>query len=314
MLHHRTGQSRNFFDPSRDEIESICRFFSIGKLQHFEKEKGITTPHTHLFIFVSTSHGPFALKCYAPNSAQTIATEYAINRILVLHHFPTPIMHAGLRGQPFFTSNVRLITCYSYIDGIPAWKHIQIKASLHQINAAMLSLKDILSSTMGSIPFHKQKSLTATVNAFAQASRKISSPYQKNTIDRSLINACRMYQQHKTLFTRQWIHNNATLTNFLIHKKTVYTLDLEHVWEDYALSDLACLAASCLLLDLPIKSVKAIVKDYFIQHRLGQDHFIALNALVQIRLIRIFLSPFSTNKVPITAFLNKMNDNPKLIV
>jgi len=321
------------FDPSRDDIQRICRFFSLGQLQHYEKEKGIIVSHSNFFVFVETTHGQYALKFYPPDAAKAITIEYAINRILVNHHFPTPIMYAGNGGQPFSPSNNRLAACFSYIDGLPVWQHIKQRNTFPKINAAMLSLKNILSTIKGRIPFLKQESLLSNTVTLAQASR-LTAPYeQKKMIDAALQDACRTYQKHQLSFTRQRLHNNASLTNFLIYKKTVYTLDLSHIREDYVLSDLASLVISCLFFDIPFTTIKTIAKDYFTQHRIETKHSPVLNTLVKIGLIkeyllnirreksvglsayspdliRAYITHLSKRKKSITAVLKKMNDNP----
>lgn len=325
------------FDPSGDDIERICRFFAIGKLQHYEKEKDIIVSHSNFFIFVATAQGQYALKFYPTDAVKLIAIEYAVSRILTDHHFPAPIMYAGVGGQPFFPSNDRIAACYSYINGLPAWQRIKQQNTIGQINAAIFSLKNILSAVTGRIPFLKQKNLTTTIHALAQDSR-LTAPYdQKETIDAALQDVCRTFQRHQWLFTRQYLHNNAALTNFLVYKETVYTLDLSHVREDYVLSDLASMVISCLFFNIPFTTIKTIVKDYFSRHKIKQDHFSVLNTLVKIGLIREYLkniqrekslelsayppalartyiSHLSKRKKSITAVLKKMNDIPKLIV
>ena len=284
------------FDPSQDDIQRICRFFSIGKLQHYEKEKGIVVSHSNFFVFVATTHGQYALKFYPPDAAKPIAIEYAINRILAHHHFLTPLMHAGHGGRPFFTSNDRLAACYSYIDGSPAWQHIKEQSAFSKINTAMLSLKNILSTATGRIPLEKQKSLLSNTATLAQASR-LAAPYdQKEMIDSALQEALRTYQRHQPLFTRQRLHNNASLTNFLIYKKTVYTLDLSHIKEDYALCDLASLVISCLFFDLPAKTIKTIVENYFTRHKIEMKYSLALDTLVKIGLIGEYLKNIQYEK------------------
>lgn len=284
------------FAPSRDDIERICRFFCLGKLRHYEKEKGIAVSHSNFFVFVATSHGHYALKFYPLNTAKTIAIEYAINRLLTLHHFPTPIMYAGQSNQPFFASNNRLATCYSYIDGLGAWQVIKQRDTIRQINTAMLSLKNILSVNTGRIPWLKQESFVTTTKALAQASGLIAPYDQKETIEASLKDACKTYQHHQQLFTRQWLHNNAHLNNFLLYKKTVYTLDLSHIREDYILSDLASLVISCLFFEIPTTTIKLIVKNYFIQHEMKLEHSLVLNTLIKIGLIREYLKNIRREK------------------
>jgi len=332
------------FDPSRDDIENICRFFSIGKLLHYEKEKGINVSHSNFFVFVVTSHGEYALKFYPKYAAQIITIEFALNRILAIHHFQTPNMYTCHGAQPFFTSNDLLATCYSYINGVPACHHIKQRNTIRQINAAMLSLKNILSTTKGHLPFLKQASqgpyagmFLTTINNLVQESRLIAPYDPKKVIDTTLQDACQTYQRHQLLFTRQWLHNNANLTNFLIYKKTIYTLDLSHVQEDYVLSDLASLVISCLFLDITKTTIKAIVKDYFTQHKIKSEHFLVLNTLVKIGLIkeylkiirreksielptyppdlvRTYLFHSSARKKSITALLKKMVDSARFIV
>lgn len=324
------------FDPTRDDIQRICRFFAIGKLLHFEKEKGTIVSHSNFFVFVATTQGEFALKFYPSDTAPLIANEYAVNRILVHHHFPTPAMYAGIGGQPSLASNGLLAACYFYINGVPVWKHIKDKTTFPRINAALLSLKNILSSTHKHIPFLKQKSLVKTINSLARESRAMAPYDQKETIDRSLLDACRTYQHHRSLFTRQWLHSDAILNNFLIYKKTIHTLDLAHIREDYALSDLASLVISCVFFDLPFKEIKALVKDYFTRHKTDPDPFV-LNTLVKTKLVREFLRNLqrersvgisadppahlrsymfhlSARKKTIAALLKKMNATPRFIV
>ncbi len=325
------------FDPSRDEIEHICRFFSIGKLRHYEKEKGLIVSHTNFLVFVKTAHGQYAIKFYPTDAAKKIAIEYAINRILTDHHFLTPDMYAGLRGQPFLASNGHLAACYSYIDGRPVWKHIKQRSTIRQVNGAMLSLKNILSTGMGRIPLPKQEGLATTINSLTKNSRALAPYDQKKIIDASLLDACRTYQHHRSLFTRQCLHNNAGLTNFLIHKKTIYTLDLSHVREDYALSDLSSLVISCFFFDIPKTTINTIAKNYLTQHKKSFRNFPVINTLVKIGLVKEYLkniqreksvdlfsyppdlvhtymSLLRARKESITAVLKKMNNSPRLIV
>ena len=159
------------FDPSRDDIERTCRFFSIGKLRHYKKEKGIIVSHSNFFVFVATTQGQYALKFYPSDAAKMIAMEYAVNRILLKHHFLTPFMYAGHGGQAFCNSNDRLAACYSYIDGLPAWQQIKQRNTFPKINAAMLSLKNILSAAKMKVPFLKQESLAKTIDTLARGSR-----------------------------------------------------------------------------------------------------------------------------------------------
>ena len=148
---------------------------------------------------------------------------------------------------------------------------------------------------------------------------------------------CNTYQKYQPLFTRQRQHNNASLTNFLISKKTVIALDLSHIREDYALSDLASLVISCLFFNTPVKTIKIITQDYFARHQTGPEYFPVLNTLVRTGLVteylkniqreislkpsaypaalaRSYTSQLSKRKRSITAVLKKMNDNPGLLV
>lgn len=277
------------FTPSPKDIERLCRFFSIGKLKHYQKERDIVVSHSNFFVFVETDRGQYAVKYYPKYAAKIITIEHAVNRFLIGHHFPTPIMYADRDRKPFLASNNRLATCFSYIDGQQAWQQIKQRNIMIQINTTMFSLKKILAMTQGHIRFIKQKNLATTINALAKESRALSPYSQKKLISASLKNAYRTYQRYPSLFTRQLIHNNASLTNFLISKETVYTLDLSHIWEDYAFSDLASLIVSCLFLKIPKKTVKALLKDYFVQHKMSQEHTPALTTLVQVKLIEEYL-------------------------
>ncbi|MDP2653369.1 MAG: phosphotransferase [Candidatus Omnitrophota bacterium] len=324
------------FSPAPDDIEQICRFFSLGKLRHYAVEKGITVSHSNFFVFAATTRGQYALKFYPVDAAKSIAIEHAVNRFLIGHHFPTPAMHAGQKGQPFLASHNRLAACYSYIEGVPSWERIKEPKTIHQINSAMFSLKNILSAAPGRLPFLKNISLAARIRALAQASRAMAPYGHKRLIDASLKDACQSYQRHQPLFTRQRLHNNAGLTNFLISNGTVYTLDLSHIREDYTPSDLASLVVSCLFFQIPQNTIKMIVKGYFEQYKIGPDYAPTLNTLIQIELIREYLknvrrkksADFSTcpvdfartyklhlatRKKIIAAVLRRMKNTPGLI-
>jgi len=284
------------FAPSGEDIQSICRFFSIGKLRHYEKEKGISVSHSNFFVFAATTQGQYALKFYPLNANKTVTVEYAINRLLTKQHFPTPAMYAGLNGQPFLASNDRLATCYSYIEGLEAWKVIKQRDTIGAINTALLSLKNILSLNAGRIPFLKQKNLITTAKDLAQAFKRTAPYDQKDTIEAALKEACLTYQQHQQLFTRQCLFNNANLNNFLINKKIVYTLDLSHIREDYILSDLSSMVISCLFFNVPAAGIKLIIKDHFTRHKIKPEQSLVLNTLVKIGLVQEYLKNIQREK------------------
>jgi Ser/Thr protein kinase RdoA (MazF antagonist) len=275
------------FNPSALVIERVCRFFSIGEIKHTKQEPGLVVSHSNFIVFVTTTSGKYVLKFYPPDSAKSIAIEYAINRFLKNRGFPTPTMHAG--EGPFLDSDGRLATCFSYINGQPAWQNLKQPKTIIKINGALVSLKDILSTGQGRIPFPKQKPLIPTIDELAQTSRESAPFNQKKMIDASLQEACQSYQKHKSLFIRQALHNNANLTNFLIDKETVYLLDLSHVREDYALADLSSLIISSLFLNIAKKTIRMISKAYFKQNKIGPEYLPALHTLFQIGLIKEYL-------------------------
>ncbi len=331
------SQDKRYFEPSQDDIEHICRFFSIGKLKHYKKEHGIVIAHSNFFVFAETTQGQYALKFYPPETAPSITIEYAVNRFLIKQHFPTPVMHAGKGGRPFISSHGCLATCFTFIKGQPPWRKITQRSTIIRLNATMLSLKKLLSTTQGRIRFLKQENFMTAVTALTRLSRAQAPYRQKELLNSSLLNACRTYKLHQSLFTRQCLHNNTTLTNFLIAKKTVYTLDLFHIREDYVLSDLANLVISCLFLEVPAQTIHAFVQNYLIQHEMGPELLPVLNTLVKIGLIREYLksvhreksadlSTYPPNDVrtyrfhlsarqkAIAAVLRKMNDPSRFIV
>ena len=278
------------FDLFESDITDICRFFLIGKLRSYEKEKDSILSHNNLFVHVVTNRGQFAVKCYVKGTAKKIAIEYALNRILLNHRFPTPAMHAGPNGRPFCTVNGRLTACFSFIKGQTALQRIKKHNTIHQINAAMLKLNNILSAIGGRIAFVKHEALTTTINkTLTENSRAPLPSGQKKIIAAYLLDVCRTYQHHQPLFIRQWLHNHANLCNFLIDKKNVYVIDLEHIKEDYILSDLANLTVTSLFMEIPRTTVKVMVKDYLIQHKRKPEHIIVLNALVKLGLIKEYL-------------------------
>jgi Ser/Thr protein kinase RdoA (MazF antagonist) len=335
-IDHQSFDTRNF-EPTCEDISALCHFFAIGKLQKFQKDKDIVVSHSNFFIFTTTSRGQYALKFYPKDSAKMISLEYAINRFLIDHHFPTPQMHKSQTGYPFMAVDGRLATCFSYIQGHQAWQLINQQKTICQINKTLFSLKHLLSSTRIHFPFLRQRNFLATAKGLSQTSQEISPYDKKNLIDESLKNACHSYQQHQSLFNRQYLHNNANLTNFLIDQNRVYILDLSHIREDYVLSDLASLVISCLFLDIPSTTIKSIVQDYFDQHALGSKHFPVLAVLVRIELIKEYLkniyreksinlnnSPqkikhsylfhLSTRKGVIAAALKNITDNQTFII
>ncbi len=286
------------FDPSPDDIKRICRFFAIGKIKHYKKEKGIIISHSNFIVFVVTTCGQYALKFYPIDAAKRITMDYTLNRFLTKHRFPTPLMRTGHDGRPFLASNERLVTCFLYIDGLGAWQCLKQSHVIHQINSAMLSLKNLLSVYAGH-PFSKQKKRFATtINDLAKASGAIKPYNQKRIIEAALLDACRTYQNHRQLFTRQWLHNNTSLSNMLIAQETVYTLDLSHIQEDYVLSDLASLVISCLQFKIPTTTTNNIIKDYLAQHRMEPRYRLVLNALITLGLVKAYLKNDQREKSP----------------
>lgn len=280
---------RREFQPKKEDIERICRFFTLGKPLAFEKEKGVTVSHSNFFVFVETTRGQYALKFYPEKATTMIATEHTINRFLINKGFLTPVMYEGYKGQPAIASNDLLATCFTYINGSHAWQLIKKRTIIHQINTALLTLKDTLLTTNQRIPFLKQDHFIAMVNNLVQTSRAIPIYDQKKLIESIILKTCRVFEGHQALFERQRLHNNATLNNFLIEKNGIYTLDLSHIREDYILTDLAALIISCLFLDIPRSLIKPIIEDYFIQHNFKRDKKIVLNTLIQMGLIHEYL-------------------------
>jgi len=277
------------FDVSREEIQRICRFFSMGELDHFEKEKGTVISHSNHFVYAATDQGQFALKFYPAKAARSIMMEYAQNRFLRARHFQTALMYAGHQGQASVPSNGRCASCYSFIDGVPVWKRINQLNTIQQVNASLLSLKEILSSGKDRIPCQEQESLPKTINTLIKISRQ-NSPYDQETmINASLKDAFQSYQQHQRSFKRQRLHNNANLTNFLIQKNKAYCLDLSHIREDYDLADLASLIISCLFFEIASSTIKKITDNYFTQDKTGPKDLLVLNTLIKAGLIREYL-------------------------
>jgi Ser/Thr protein kinase RdoA (MazF antagonist) len=287
---------RRPFDPSPKDIQRLCRFFSIGKLKHFKKEHGILIAHSNFFVFAVTTRGEYALKFYPADASRSITIEYAVNRFLTKRHFPTPLMHAGTNGQPCTPSTGCLATCFTFIKGRQPWGQINQQSTITRLNAAMLSLKNLLSMTQRRIRFMKQEDFMTAATTLTQASRAAAPFSQKELIHSSLLDACRTFKRHQSLFTRQCLHNDATLTNFLVDKKNVYVLDLFHVQEDYILSDLANLVISCLFLKTPARTTRAIVEDYFTQHEMGPHLLPVLNTLVKVGLVREYLKSVQREK------------------
>jgi len=277
------------FDLSRDDIEHLCRFFGLGDLCYYEKEKGVSVSHYNAVVFMATTKGQYILKFYPPNSAKSIVTEYILNHLLLHHHFLTPTMYADLRGQPFCPSNNRLVTCYSYIDGEQAWQTITKPNTFTQINTTLLSLKNILSTTRVQLPFPKQRSLPAAISSLTQDSKNIIPSDHQKVILASLLEAGRTFRKYKRLFTRQVLHCNTHLDSFLISKGGIYTLDLSHVQEDYILTDLRNMIISCLLVNMPTPTVRNIIQDYLTRHGIASQHSLVLDTLVKMSLVKNYL-------------------------
>ena len=276
------------FNPSKNDIEELCLFFSIGKLKCFQKEKDIIISHSNFFIFVETTSGQYALKFYPIQHNQILMFEHTINRLLLTHHFSTPKMYVGKNGKPFLISNNRLASCFSYIKSQQAWTEINQKNIIKKINTEMFTLKKILKLHLKTVPFRKAENLMSKITNLTKKSQTLGTYDQKKLITASLKAVCQTYQHNLSLFSRQHIHNNSNLANFLISKETIYTLDLSHICEDYSLSDLSSLITSCLLLSVPKKTIRTLVHDYFIQHKIPLE-LPVLDTLIQIELIQKFL-------------------------
>lgn len=277
------------FHVSRSDIEAICAFFSLGQLKSYTQEKDTAVSHSNFFVFAKTSRGEFALKFFPSDAAKAIAIEYAVNRFLVDRGFPTPVMHWGRGRKAYTPCNGRLAACFSFVEGKPAWQQIARPATIEHINSCIVALKQALAHAPTKIPRIKQESFLETARGLARSSKK-NGPYdQKTIIDQVLQETCRTYQDHHHLFSRQWLHNNTTLNNFLVKGKTVYTLDLSHIREDYALSDLASLVISCHFLEISQTIIKNIIQNYFRQHAAGPHLLPVLNVLINIGLIKEYL-------------------------
>ncbi len=284
------------FNLTLEDLKKLCRFFSLGNLKHYVKEKGTVISHSNFFIFVETYKGQFAFKFYPPSVTKSIIAEYTVNRLLITRKFPAPKMYPGTNEKPFMPINNYLATCLEYIDGVQIWHKIRQKETIIAMNTAMLHLKTILTSIKKPIPLQKKERLIETVKTLIQESQALSKNEQKKLIGNVLNLACQTYLSDTKLFSRQLIHNNASLTNFLIKDNTVFTLDLGHIKEDYILSDLASFVISCYLCKIPKRISKTVISDYFIQHKLKKEYKKVLCAILQVSLIQEYLKNIQREK------------------
>lgn len=287
------------FEPSRDDIENACRFFQIGKIQEYSKEHGLQVSHSNFISFVQTTRGRYALKFYPREAQAAIVMEQAVNRILIENGFATPLMLKGRNGQASLPAHGRLAVCYAYADGSPAWKHIHEAKTIRLINSALVAMKEILSANARRLgPSLKPKPLNVSIDQLAKSARALGSFPGQDKVNASLLEACRTYQQHRTLFIPRWLHNNAGLGNFLMKGSTVVTLDLSHVCPDYEFSDLAGMIISCLFFNVAANTMDAAAEDYCARH--GAGHFLpksrqrwhqfpVLRTLVKLGLVKEYL-------------------------
>lgn len=284
------------FDPSQVDIESICRFFSLGKLKIFQKEKNITLSHSNFFVFASTTRGNYALKFYPASSSKDILHEYALNRYLGLHGFPTPAMLTSSDGKTSVPFCGSLAVCFEYINGQQAWQHIHKKTVQDQINGLMRQLKTVLLPLAGSKFISPQDSFAAQIKNLIQTASQLTPFYNERNIRKEINHIAQEFAAHKKLFVRQILHNNATLTNFMISKGKVFLLDLSHIKEDYLLSDMTALVLSCRFLRIPPKITKTMIGEYFLAHGLKKPHQTVLNTQMRLSIIREYLKNTSREK------------------
>lgn len=294
------------FEISKKDLEAICCFFSIGKIKSYKKEKDIVVSHSNFFIFVKTTKGEYALKFFPPDKTRSLSIEFTINRFLVNHNFPTPLMHCGHNRQAYTSNNGLLASCFSFIPGIPAWQNINAPATIHQINNIIFSLKKTLAEAPSEIPHQKQENFITTARKLIQTSKKIATYDERNFINQSLQNVCQAYQQDRNLFTRRWLHNNTTLSNFILYQNTPYVLDLSHIREDYALADLTSLIISCIYLNVSKSTITHIIKNYYLIHKIGPKYLRVFNVLLKISLIKEYLKTIRRKK-----FLYTSESSPK---
>lgn len=287
---------QRIFYPSPIDIQNICAFFKIGSLKRYEKERAIKVSHSNFFIFVETTKGQYAIKFYPSNAEKILATEYSLNQFLATHYFSTPLMHAGHKGKPYILINGKFATCFSYIQGNQAWQKIKNPQVIKRINTVLLSLKNHLLESKVQFRFLKQEDIKTRAKGFLKELSVIPASSQRKMIEQSLHDALYLYKDNVLLFKRQVIHNNASLTNFLIDKKTVYLLDLSHIREDYILSDLSSMLISCIFFNIPVVTMRTMTADYFSQHKMQTSHFIVLKVLLKFELIKEYLKNIRREK------------------
>lgn len=284
------------FNPSQMDIEHVCRFFALGKLLAFEKEKHITVSHSNFFVFASTSQGNFALKFYPTSLSKNILHEYALNRYLVLRKFSTPAMLASPDGKPSVPSCGHLAACFEFIDGQQAWEHIQTKSVQIQINANIRLLKTILLPLSGSKLIDPHDNFAVRIKNLMQTASLLKPFKYEDYIRLELNHIAQEFNTHQKLFLRETLHNNVTLMNIIISKGRMFLLDLSHIKEDYRLSDLVALVLSCHFMKVSPKIIQAMIKQYFNAHGLTKIHKPILNAQLRLSFIREYLKNTAREK------------------
>ncbi len=277
------------FDPTHQEITKVCAFFGLGRLQGFEKEKNIAFSHSNFIVFAQTSKGCFALKFYPPYALQSIKTEWVINQILIRQSFPTPAMYSNPGKGPCIACHGRLAACYSYIKGQPAWQILNKRGLFPNIIGILFVLKNLLSRHAAKIPLPFSKDLALTISDLTRESKDLM-PYDHQELVQSiLINSLKSFRQNRGSFICQGLHNNASLSNFILNAKGLYALDLAHVQEDYRGKDLVSLCVSCLFFGLSQGAIRTIVKQYFLIHGLKPEYHTVFQTLFDVDLIKEYL-------------------------
>ncbi len=236
------------FSPSREEINTVCRFFRIGFPKIPAPRLNIPVSHSNFIIPVRTGKGVFILKFHVNGQKEALLKELAISRFLSKKRVRTPSLIIGIDGNPFTRLNGYWTTCHRFIPGTPLYQNTitpgivrQTVSSLQQLRRALADIENpqVLMKTM---PFPR------TLSTLLRQVRKLSPFPKEAVILRTIQNAHGTFHSHTIFFQPAPVHTNITLGNLILHHKRVAVLDLGHIRQDMPAADLVSLMVSCFLL------------------------------------------------------------------
>ena len=163
------------FNINRPEVERLCAIFNTGRLLEWIPEKGLRLSHSNFTVYAKCSRGQYIFKFQPATNEwfrrieKNVQTEWLLNRLLISKTIAVPPMFRANDRRPYALSGQYCTTCYTYLDGYPAYQNKLVPRQVARINRALFLLDQALDTAPAIVKLLKTEPLIKKLRPLTEA-------------------------------------------------------------------------------------------------------------------------------------------------